>query len=127
MIKGFIAVFVGGALGAVLRELMMLIVPVGPRGFPYDILVANLVAACLLGVVSALQERKVVPGWVYLLAGVGVSGGLSTFSSFAYGMAVLASRSTTGALVGLTYVATSLVLGFIAVLVGRRLGGLAPR
>ena len=123
MRKFLIPMFVGGGLGAMLREYMMLAVPVGPRGFPYDILVANLVAALLLGFVAALRDRKLVSDWVYMLAGVGLSGGLSTFSSFAYGMAVLASGSTRGALVALAYAATSLALGYIAVIVGLRLGG----
>lgn len=97
-----IPVFVGGALGAMLREFMMMIVPVGPRGFPYDILVANLVAAILLGLVAAVHSRKLISDWTYMLVGVGVTGGLSTFSSFAYGMAVLlASGSWTSALVDL--------------------------
>jgi CrcB protein len=36
-----IPVFVGGALGAVLREFVMLAVPNLADGFPLDILVAN--------------------------------------------------------------------------------------
>jgi fluoride exporter len=123
MRKFVMPVFVGGAFGAMLRELMMLLVPVGPRGFPYDILVANLVAATLLGLVAALHSRKLVSDWIYMLVGVGVTGGLSTFSSFAYGMAVLASGSWTNALVALAYVAISLALGYVAVIIGLRLGG----
>ena len=123
MIKNVTPVFVGGALGAMLRELFMLIVPVGPRGFPYDILAANLLAALLLGLVAALYGRKLVSDWAYKLVGVGVTGGLSTFSSFAYATAVLASGSTTSTLVALAYVATSLALGYIAVVLGLRLGG----
>jgi CrcB protein len=126
MIKFVIPVFVGGALGAMLREFMMLIVPVGPRGFPYDILVANLVAAVLLGLVAALHSRKRISDWIYMLVGVGVTGGLSTFSSFVYGMAVLASGSWTSALVALAYVATSLAMGYVAVIVGQRLGREKP-
>jgi fluoride exporter len=126
VIKFIIPVFVGGAVGAMLREFVMLIVPVGPRGFPYDILVANLVAAILLGLVAALHSGKRISDWIYMLVGVGVTGGLSTFSSFAYGMAVLASGSWTSALIALAYVATSLAIGYVAVIVGLRLGGEKP-
>lgn len=122
MIKIAILVFVGGALGATLREFLMLMVPQGSRGFPLDILVANLVAALLLGLAAALHSRKVASDSGYALIGTGITGGLSTFSSFAYGSAVLMTRSTTSAVVALAYVLISLVTGYIAVVVGLRLG-----
>jgi fluoride exporter len=116
-------VFVGGALGAMLREFVMLMVPNLADGFPLDILVANLVAAYLLGVVAALHSRQVVSDDVNMLVGTGLTGGLSTFSSFAYGMAVLTTASTASAVVTSAYVAISLVLGNVAVIVGLKLGG----
>jgi fluoride exporter len=122
VIKIAILVFVGGALGATLREFLMLMVPQGSRGFPLDILVANLVAALLLGLAAALHSRKVASDGGYALIGTGITGGLSTFSSFAYGSAVLMTRSTTSAVVALAYVLISLVTGYIAVVVGLKLG-----
>jgi fluoride exporter len=122
VIKIVILVIVGGALGATLREFLILIVPQGSRGFPLDILVANLVAALLLGLVAGLQGRKAASDGVYALIGTGICGGLSTFSSFAYGSAELMTRSTTSAVVALAYVLISLVTGYIAVIVGLKLG-----
>jgi CrcB protein len=122
VIKIALLVFVGGALGATLREFLMLMVPQGSRGFPLDILVANLVAAFLLGLAAALHSRKVASDGGYALIGTGITGGLSTFSSFAYGSAVLMTRSTTSAVVALAYVLISLVTGYIAVVVGLKLG-----
>jgi fluoride exporter len=122
VIKIVILVFIGGALGAILREFLMLMVPQGSRGFPLDILVANLVAALLLGLVAALHTRKLPSDGVYALTGTGISGGLSTFSSFAYGSAVLMSASKLSAVVASAYVVISLVLGYIAVIVGMKLG-----
>jgi CrcB protein len=87
-----------------------------------DILVANLVAALLLGLVAALHSRNVASDRVYALVGTGITGGLSTFSSFAYGSAVLMTRSTTSAIVALAYVLISLVTGYIAGIVGLKLG-----
>jgi fluoride exporter len=116
-------VFVGGGLGAMLREFVMLMVPNLADGFPLDILVANLVAAFLLGLVAALHSRQVASDSVNMLVGTGITGGLSTFSSFAYGMAVLTTASTANAVVALAYVVISLVLGYIAVIVGLKLGG----
>ena len=123
MVNFVMLVFVGGALGAMLREFVMLMVPNLADGFPLDILVANLVAAYLLGVVAALHSRQVVSDDVNMLVGTGLTGGLSTFSSFAYGMAVLTTASTASAVVTSAYVAISLVLGNVAVIVGLKLGG----
>ena len=122
MTNSAIPVFVGGALGAVLREFIMLAVPNLADGFPLDILVANLVAAFLLGLVAALRGRQLVSGGVYMLVGTGIAGGLSTFSSFVYAVAVLTAASTASAVVASTYVVISLVLGYIAVIAGLKLG-----
>jgi fluoride exporter len=118
-----ILVFVGGALGAMLREFTMLMVPNLADKFPLDILVANLVAAFLLGLVTALHRRQIVSEGAELLVGTSIAGGLSTFSSFAYGAVVLMSASMASAVVASVYVVISLVLGYIAVIVGLKLGG----
>jgi fluoride exporter len=119
----FIVVFVGGALGSTLREFIMLMVPNLADGFPLDILVANLVATFLLALVTALHRRQIVSDKTNMLIGTGIMGGLSTFSSFAYGAVVLMSASTASAVVASFYVVISLVLGYIAVAVGLKLGG----
>ena len=80
-------------------------------------------AAFLLGLVTALHRRQVVSEDVEMLVGTGIAGGLSTFSSFAYGTVVLMSASTASAVVASVYVVISLVLGYIAVIVGLKLGG----
>ncbi len=61
MVNVVMLVFIGGALGAVLREFSMLMVPNLADNFPLDILVANLVAAFLLGLVTSLHRRQIVP------------------------------------------------------------------
>jgi len=123
MFKFVISVLVGGAVGAVLRECLMLIVPSPTDKFPLDILVANLVASLLLGLVTGLYRRHAVSEAVDLLVGTGIMGGLSTFSSFSYGTVVLMLASAASAAVALAYVVTSLVLGYIAVILGLKLGG----
>jgi len=121
----FIVVFVGGAVGSILREFTMLMVPNLADGFPMDILVANLVATFLLALVTALHRRQILSDKANMLIGTGTMGGLSTFSSFAYGVVALMSASTASAIVASVYVVTSLVLGYIAVVVGLKIGGLS--
>ena len=115
-------VFIGGAVGAIVREFLMLLVPTLSRGFPLDILVANVVASLLIGFSTARHNRKVInDGW-HLMVTTGMMGGLSTFSSFAYASSVLMRGSMTSVLVAAAYVLISLVLGYIAVIVGMKLG-----
>ena len=73
MVNIVILVFVGGAVGAMLRELAMLMVPNLADNFPLDILVANLLAAFLLGLVTALHRRQVVSEGADMLLGAGMA------------------------------------------------------
>ena len=86
-------VVIGGAVGAIAREFLMLLVPILSRGFPPDILVANVVASLLIGFSTGRRNRKVInDGW-HLMVTTGIMGGLSTFSSFAYASSVLMKAS----------------------------------
>ena len=127
MVNFVILVLVGGGLGAMLREFVMLMVPNPVDGFPLDILVANLVAAFLLGLVTALHGRRVLSDDVYMLLGAGIMGGMSTFSSFVYASVVLMHASIASAVVAAVYVVVSLMLGYLAIIVGEKLGGQARR
>lgn len=123
MSKIIILIFLGGSLGAILRELFMLNVPAISDGFPLDILLANLLASLLLGIVTALNTRKILSDNFNVFAGTGIMGGLSTFSSFAYGSVVLMSAPNAGIAVSILYVLISLVFGYVAVQLGLRVGG----
>ena len=125
MVNFVILVMVGGGLGAMLREFAMLMVPNPVNGFPLDILAANLLAAFLLGLVTALHRRQILSDDVNMLLGVGIMGGMSTFSSFVYGSVVLMHASIASAVVASVYVVVSLVLGYLAIVVGEKLGGQA--
>ena len=127
MVNFVILVLVGGGLGAMLREFVMLMVPNPVDGFPLDILVANLLAAFLLGLVTTLHRRQVLSDDVHMLLGAGIMGGMSTFSSFVYGSIVLMQASTSSAIVASVYVVTSLLFGDLAIVVEEKLGGQARR
>src|SRR5215468_9517574 len=64
------------------------------------------------------EEPQVASDRVNLLVGTGIVGGLSTFSSFAYRAVVLMSAFAASAMVASVYVVSSLLLGYIAVIVG---------
>jgi CrcB protein len=89
----------------------MLVIPRLADNFPLDILVANLVASFVLGLVTVLSRRHVVSDGINLMVGTGVAGGLSTSSSFAYGTVVLMSGSAASVAVASAYVLSSLFLG----------------
>jgi fluoride exporter len=115
-------VLVGGAVGSIAREFLMLLVPTLSRGFPLDILVANVVASLLIGFSTSRHNRKVInDGW-HLMVTTGIMGGLSTFSSFAYASTVLMKASMDSALVAAAYVLISLSMGYVAVIVGMKIG-----
>ena len=115
-------VFLGGAVGAVAREFLMLLVPSLSHGFPLDILVANVAASLLIGLSTGRYNRKVIEDRWHLMVTTGTMGGLSTFSSFVYASSVLMKASLTGALVAAAYVLASLVIGYGAVVVGMKIG-----
>ena len=86
MLKDGILVLIGGGIGAAVRELLMLGVANLPGGFPMPIFIANMTAALLIGVLSALTiAGGVIGSGGKLLLTTGIMGGLSTFSSFVWG------------------------------------------
>ena len=117
-----VLVFIGGAVGAVAREFLMLLVPTLSHGFPLDILVANVAASFLIGLSTGRYSRQAVSDGWHLMVTTGTMGGLSTFSSFVYASSVLLTASTAGALVAAAYIVISLVMGYVAVVVGMKLG-----
>ncbi len=86
------------------------------------IFIANLVACFFVGVISALAiEGSVVGHGTKLFLTTGVISGLSTFSSLVWGtdrmLAIPAER-----LPAILYLVLSMVLGFMLVRLGLRLG-----
>jgi len=116
-----ILIFVGGALGAICRELLMLGVPSLSDGFPLDIFAANMIASFLLGITAALFQRKRINQYVNALVATGIMGGLSTFSSFVYG-AFEVMTSPGLLIIAVGYLVISMVVGFLAVIAGLSLG-----
>lgn len=121
MLNLIILVFIGGAFGAMCRELIMQSTPSLADGFPMDIFVANIVAAFLLGLAASLFKQNRINQYVYLMVGTGIMGGLSTFSSFVFGATEI-MKDPTKLLVAIAYLLISLIVGFIAVELGLLIG-----
>jgi len=118
------AVALGGAIGAVARyQLSLWIHGRWPVPFPAATFAVNMVGCLLLGVLAgALDARTTLPAMVRLFAGVGVLGAFTTFSTFELETLAALERGATG--VALSYVASSVMVGLVAVWLGLRLGRL---
>ena len=92
-------IFIGGGLGSLLRYGIGRALPTTLNGtaFPLAILIVNVLASAVLGyVVGWVSRHSGNESW-RLLLGVGVCGGLSTFSSFSQDNLMLLQQGRTGA------------------------------
>ncbi len=103
-------VAIGGAAGSLLRYLVSIIIPIQP----YYTLAVNITGSFLLGyfmIIFAIPKHKKLK----LILGTGFCGGFTTMSTFSleiYKMSFLFA---------MVYVATTLVLSFMFVLLGMKL------
>lgn len=102
----------GAVLGAGIRWAVVAAVPAGP--FPWPTLLVNLAGCVVVGVLVGAPRSTV------MFVGVGVAGGLTTFSTFAVEAAALFADADP--VVGAVYVAASLAGGVLGVVAGRRIG-----
>ncbi len=111
----FIAVFVGGAAGSLLREVLAVQIPGAP------ILTAtfgiNVFACFILGWLYAVRHR--VHAHVLHLGAVGFCGGLSTFSSFVAELERMATLNIWGAISG---AGLEIAVGIAAAILGEAIG-----
>lgn len=117
-------VFVGGALGVLAREALMLVLP-DAAGLPVAIFFANLCGAFLLGLLLESISR---PGAetesrtaVRLLLGTGLLGGFTTYSALAQAIVVLSADGAVWLAAG--YGVATIAGGAVASWGGVLLGG----
>lgn len=112
----------GGALGAVLRYLMVGgINRLLPMIFPLGTLTVNVLGSFVLGIIMA-QLARISPDWqrnAELFLAVGVMGGFTTFSSFSAGVVTLVQQGLMLQAVG--YITASVVLSVLALAIGFKL------
>ncbi|AFV76969.1 crcB protein [Thermus oshimai JL-2] len=118
----YLLVALGGALGSALRYGFGAWVQgvLGPA-FPYSTLLVNLLGSFFIGLVLRLSLEGVLSGEGRLFLAVGVLGGFTTFSTFSYELLTLAQGGEWAK--AFLYAGLSLLLGFLLVFLGYRLGG----
>ncbi|AAV97181.1 putative fluoride ion transporter CrcB (plasmid) [Ruegeria pomeroyi DSS-3] len=112
----YLAVFAGGAIGSVLRELLGFQLP--GLSFLTATFGINIAACFLLGWLYAIRHR-LHPHLLHLGA-VGFCGGLSTFSSFVLELDQLTRMD--GWSIGLTAMTLEIAAGLAAAILGEALG-----
>jgi CrcB protein len=114
----FIAVGIGGCLGAIARYWLAGLVQRYSSGeFPFGTLAVNVLGCLILGYVIGLVEyRQLFGPSVRLFLTVGVLGGFTTFSTFGYETFALLRDSQHW--LALANVAANTVTGVVAVMVG---------
>lgn len=122
MIRNFLLVGMGGALGSMLRYGSGLLI--GPRTFPLATLLINITGSFIIGVVMAysLRNETFAGSWKLFLA-TGICGGFTTFSAFSLENLQLLQNGKTGMFA--LYTASSILLGIAAVWMGFKLINLA--
>jgi len=113
------AVAAGGALGATARFGVGHLIPWQPPDFPWATALVNVSGCLLIGAVLGwLLASSGQPAWLRPFVATGVLGGYTTFSAFAAESVVLVDSGAVWTAV--VYVASSVVLGLLAVRVGAR-------
>ena len=108
------AVFVGGAVGTILRAALGTLGVADPGRWPWPTFTVNIVGTFLLGyVVTRLVERLPLSRYRRPILGTGLCGGLTTFSTMQVETITMIRHHHYGLAAG--YTAASIVAGVLAV------------
>jgi len=115
-----LSVGLGGFIGSVCRYLVGLLPVREGGGFPWKTLAINVAGAFVIGLVAALAAREdAMAPRAALFWRVGICGGFTTFSTFAFESGELL-RQGSGAL-ALAYILASVCLSILAVFAAQTL------
>ena len=118
----YLAVAIGGALGALSRYIVDRYIEAREFGvFPWATFTINVSGCFLVGlVIAALVDSLEAPAWLRVGLVMGVLGGFTTFSTFSQETFDLLDEGRIAT--GMTYAVGSVTLGVLGVLFGSRLG-----
>ncbi len=112
-----VAVGVGGGLGTLGRYELSVALPAHRGAFPWAVFIVNVVGAFGLGLVTTLALERWAPRrWVRPLLGIGVCGGLTTFSTWVVDSVRLADAARLAT--ATVDLAATVVAGFVALVLG---------
>ena len=121
MIKNFLIVGVGGAVGSMLRYAVQKFFQAQTTAaFPTGTLLVNIAGCFLIGILWSLVSRSLT--WneeMKLLLMTGFCGGFTTFSAFTFESIGLLKEQRLGLF--FTYITASVVIGLLATFAGMRL------
>ena len=118
MLRTILIVGTGGFIGSVMRFLVQILMEKGLSStFPWGTFIANIAGSFIIGIVFAFAEKGSLMNseWRLFLA-VGICGGFTTFSSFAYNNLTMIKDQTYGQL--FLNIGGSLFFGILAVYLG---------
>ncbi len=115
--KLLLAIGLGSFIGGVLRYLLSLVIQAKTMTvFPYGTLAVNVVGCLLIGIIFGIADKgSMSTEWKLFLA-TGLLGGFTTFSAFSletFNMIRLGHHLYAG-----VYVASSIIIGLLATIVG---------
>jgi fluoride exporter len=115
--RELIAIFCGGALGALLRAGAVELFATRAGSWPWPTFAINVTGSFVLGfVVTRLQERLPLSAYRRPFVGTGFCGALTTFSAFQ--LELVRMVDTDHARLAVGYGAASVATGFAALLIG---------
>lgn len=122
MIKCFIAIFMGGGLGSVLRYSVQLLMHerIVYYNFPWATFTVNIVGSFLIGLFYALSAKFNLSEEMRLFLTAGLCGGFTTFSTFSNDNIALIRQGD--GLMCMVYIILSVILGIMACFAGGWLG-----
>jgi CrcB protein len=114
MLKDFLLVGIGGAIGSILRFFISILMKsVNP--FPLATLSVNCIGSLFIGILTGMAIKESHPNWHLLLA-TGICGGFTTFSAFSLEGMQLLQQQKTG--LYLIYAGGNIILGLFFVWLG---------
>jgi CrcB protein len=112
--RELLAIFAGGAAGALLRAELTNVFPAAPTHWPWAVFAINIAGAFILGYfVTRLQERLPLSTYRRPFVGTGFCGALTTFSTMQFELLKMLDHHRYGLAIG--YTAASVVAGYLAV------------
>lgn len=123
MRSDILLVFLGGGFGAVIRELLIMLIP-SESILSLPVFIANMVASFSVGILAGLIANSKITSSQSAFLSVGLMGGLSTFSTFIY--EIVQQIKTIDAVL-IVYVFLTLAVGLMFVILGLKVGSYKSR